>query len=198
MTIRHLNPIELAAGWNISHRTLERWRWSGEGPRYIKIDGQVVYRLEDVEEFEATQLRKSTADPLALLQAEADESLRTAKATKDWLKGAIAKHYADRAQSLRRNAGKDTGTIRFDDGPVTVVADLPKKVDWNQAERAALAKRIRTEGDDPTKYIDIVFKVPEPKFSAWPAHIRSAFEGARTVQVGKPSFRLSLKQEVSK
>jgi predicted site-specific integrase-resolvase len=62
MTVRHLNQIELAARWNISHRTLERWRWSGEGPRYIKIGGRVVYRLEDVEEFEATQLRESTAD----------------------------------------------------------------------------------------------------------------------------------------
>ena len=27
MAIRHLNQIELAARWNISHRTLERWRW---------------------------------------------------------------------------------------------------------------------------------------------------------------------------
>ena len=26
MAIRHLNQIELAARWNISHRTLERWR----------------------------------------------------------------------------------------------------------------------------------------------------------------------------
>lgn len=62
MTVRHLNQIELAARWNISHRTLERWRWSGEGPRYIKIGGRVAYRLEDVERFEATQLRESTAD----------------------------------------------------------------------------------------------------------------------------------------
>ena len=62
MTVRHLNQIELAARWNISHRTLERWRWSGEGPRYIKIGGRVVYRLEDVEAFERNQLRASTAE----------------------------------------------------------------------------------------------------------------------------------------
>lgn len=61
MAIRHLNQIELAARWNISHRTLERWRWSGEGPRYIKIGGRVVYRLEDVEDYEKEQLRASTA-----------------------------------------------------------------------------------------------------------------------------------------
>ena len=31
MATRHLSQIELAARWNISHRTLERWRWTGEG-----------------------------------------------------------------------------------------------------------------------------------------------------------------------
>ncbi len=67
MTIRHLNQIELAARWNISHRTLERWRWSGEGPRYI--GGRVVYCLEDVEEYEREQIRASTADHPSKLAA---------------------------------------------------------------------------------------------------------------------------------
>jgi len=62
VTIRHLNQTELADRWNISHRTLERWRWTGEGPTFLKIGGRVVYRLEDVEAFEAEQTRKSTAD----------------------------------------------------------------------------------------------------------------------------------------
>jgi predicted site-specific integrase-resolvase len=61
MAVRHLNQIELAARWNISHRTLERWRWSGEGPGYIKIGGRVVYPLQDVEAFEQQQRRESTA-----------------------------------------------------------------------------------------------------------------------------------------
>jgi len=63
MAIRHLNQTELAARWNISHRTLERWRWTGEGPQYIKIGGRVVYRQEDVEAYEAEQLRSSTVQP---------------------------------------------------------------------------------------------------------------------------------------
>ena len=47
-----LSQIELAARWKISHRTLERWRWAQEGPRYLKIGGRVVYRVSDVEAFE--------------------------------------------------------------------------------------------------------------------------------------------------
>ncbi len=74
MTVRHLNQKELADRWKISARTLERWRWTGEGPQYIKIGGRVVYRQEDVEAFEANQTRKSTADTEAPLQAAGGRS----------------------------------------------------------------------------------------------------------------------------
>jgi hypothetical protein len=47
----------LAQRWSISARTLERWRWCGTGPRYLKIGGRVLYRLEDIEAYEARQLR---------------------------------------------------------------------------------------------------------------------------------------------
>ncbi len=53
MTTKHLTQIELAQRWRISPRTLERWRWLGLGPAYLKIGGRVVYQLEDVEAFEA-------------------------------------------------------------------------------------------------------------------------------------------------
>ncbi|MBR0658706.1 helix-turn-helix transcriptional regulator [Neoroseomonas oryzicola] len=52
-----LTQVELAHRWTISPRTLERWRWLHQGPRYLKIGGRVVYRLEDIEAFEANQLR---------------------------------------------------------------------------------------------------------------------------------------------
>lgn len=138
------------------------------------------------------------AEQLALLQREAVEALRLAKTACDWLDGAIALKYRDRAHGVRQTAGKDTGTIHFDDGAVTVVADLPKRVDWDQDKLAAVVERIRAEGDDPAEYVDVAIKVPERKFAAWPGHIRSAFEGARTVRTGKPTFRLSLNDEGGK
>lgn len=60
MATRHLSQIELAARWNISPRTLERWRFAGEGPQFVKLGGRVVYRLEDIEAFETEQIRHST------------------------------------------------------------------------------------------------------------------------------------------
>ena len=62
MSVKHLNQIDLARRWSISPRTLERWRWLGQGPRYIKIGGRVVYRVEEIETFEAQQTRASTSE----------------------------------------------------------------------------------------------------------------------------------------
>ena len=55
--IRHLNQVELARRWSLSPRTLERWRWEGRGPWYLKIGGRVVYRLSDIEAYEAGRQR---------------------------------------------------------------------------------------------------------------------------------------------
>jgi predicted site-specific integrase-resolvase len=61
VSTRHLNQDEVAERWGFSPRTLENWRCRGEGPRFLKIGGKVVYRLEDVEAFEQNQLRAKTA-----------------------------------------------------------------------------------------------------------------------------------------
>jgi hypothetical protein len=58
--VHHLNQIELSRRWKVSPRTLERWRWLGQGPRFMKLGGRVAYRIQDVEEFEAEQLREIT------------------------------------------------------------------------------------------------------------------------------------------
>jgi len=57
-----VNQIELSRRWGISPRTLERWRWLGEGLPFVKLGGRVVYRLSDIEAYEGAQLRRSTSD----------------------------------------------------------------------------------------------------------------------------------------
>jgi len=135
------------------------------------------------------------ADVLALLHEDADAALRSAKAAKDWIDGAIARRFSEQSDAHRRAEGKDTGTARFQDGPVTVVAELPKRVDWDQPLLAELVERIKSDGDDPREYVEISFKVSERKFSAWPSHIQSAFQEARTVRVGKETFKLILGED---
>lgn len=132
------------------------------------------------------------ADHLALLQEEAREALDAAKRLQDWIEGIITARYTQRAIGLRVAQGKDTGTVRFEDGAVNVVADLPKRVDWDQAQLAALVERIRAGGEQPGEYVEVSFKVAERNYATWPERIRTAFEAARTVRTGRQTFKLSL------
>ncbi len=56
---RHLTQRELADRWNKSEASIERYRSDGVGPRYLKIGGKVMYRLEDIEQFELDCLHES-------------------------------------------------------------------------------------------------------------------------------------------
>lgn len=60
--LSHLNQVELSRRWKLSPRTLERWRWLKEGPRYLKVGGRVIYRLEDIIAFEEQQLHEAAAN----------------------------------------------------------------------------------------------------------------------------------------
>lgn len=61
--INHLDQEALARRWSISPRTLEDWRWRKIGPRYLKVGGRVIYRLEDVEAYEAERIRDRSLSP---------------------------------------------------------------------------------------------------------------------------------------
>lgn len=56
--VEHFNQIELARRWKISPRTLERWRWLKQGPKFLRIGGRVLYRRTDIEAYEAAHLRE--------------------------------------------------------------------------------------------------------------------------------------------
>lgn len=62
MSVKHLNQRQLADRWDVSEATLERWRTEGIGPVFLKLQGRVLYRVEDVESYETDSLRKSTSE----------------------------------------------------------------------------------------------------------------------------------------
>ncbi|MDA1308604.1 MAG: hypothetical protein O2985_03255 [Proteobacteria bacterium] len=146
--------------------------------------------LADLARLDAGDIAELPAETLLDLQRDVEAALKTAKADKARIDDALIIKYTGHAARLRAEQGKDTGTVRFQDGDVTVSGDLPKRVDWDQAMLADLVDRIRAAGDDPGEYVDLAFKVPERKYTAWPETIRTEFEPARTVRVGKPSFHL--------
>jgi hypothetical protein len=63
VTVKHLNQHQLAQRWDRSEASLERWRSEGIGPVFMKLQGRILYRLEDIEAFEIASLRQSTSYP---------------------------------------------------------------------------------------------------------------------------------------
>jgi len=52
----------LAAHWDVSVRTIQRMRATGDGPAYVKIGKQVRYRPRIVRQYEQDKARRSTSD----------------------------------------------------------------------------------------------------------------------------------------
>ncbi|MGC8504375.1 MAG: hypothetical protein ACP5MM_06230 [Acidithiobacillus sp.] len=49
-----------ATRWNISPKTLQRWRSEGRGPRFMKMSKRVVYPIDEILDYESQALRAST------------------------------------------------------------------------------------------------------------------------------------------
>jgi hypothetical protein len=142
-------------------------------------------------------LANQSSDSLFDLKGQATALLTTAKAVDAWIDKALDLKYSQRAREIRLAEGKDTGVVHFEDGPVHVTVDLPKKVEWDQARLADITRRIAEGGEDPRQYVAISYRVSETKFNAWPEAMRSAFVAARTLKTGKPEYRLSEKKGVT-
>jgi predicted site-specific integrase-resolvase len=51
---------EFAELWGVKRNTLQKWRSNGVGPKYIKRVGRIIYRKDDIAEFERMQTRTCT------------------------------------------------------------------------------------------------------------------------------------------
>ena len=62
----HIPPEKLAERLDVSLRTVERWRITGEGPRFIRVGRRrVVYPVAAVERWEAERTHASRAGEMS-------------------------------------------------------------------------------------------------------------------------------------
>ena len=57
-----MNTLEAASYVRLGKPTLERFRVTGEGPRYAKLGGAVRYRRSDLDEWLASRVIGSTSE----------------------------------------------------------------------------------------------------------------------------------------
>ena len=51
MNNKLIKPLEVAEILLCSERTLEAWRREKKGPCYYKIEGKILYKIEDVDSY---------------------------------------------------------------------------------------------------------------------------------------------------
>ena len=149
------------------------------------IASMSVSQLARLEPLQKHELKKN------LLEASDFLKKQLAK-----LDAALEQAYADQAKASLLESGRDFGTTHIADGPLRIKFDLPKKVTWDQKKLGDIAERVAASGDQVKSYIDIKLSVSESRYTNWPPALQQQFAAARTVEAGKPSFTLTIDEEV--
>jgi hypothetical protein len=154
--------------------------------------------LEDLPGINPAVLLALPIDQLELLVSEAQEQANAAGAVLDNLKSIVATRFEAKAAELRRAAGKDTGVVRVIEGDYEVVADLPKKVIWDQKTISAALDALYAVGDevDMAKLVKVEIKINERAFQDLAPEHQAILLPARTVNTGKPTYSLKPLAEV--
>lgn len=157
--------------------------------------------MNDLTIFPADINEMSVSQLAALSPEQKHEIGKNLDCAIDWLKRARAKFdaaldqcYGEQARILLRESGRDFGTVHLSDGELHIKFELPKKVSWSQKQLTEIAESIIASGEKVDDYLDIKLSVPESRYTNWPPALQQQFAKARTVDAGKPSFRLSLTQ----
>jgi hypothetical protein len=153
----------------------------------------MIHEPEVLDEVGQVFLAELETMPLA----ELDRLIKRVTAAKEaareyeqFLQATLNHRFSERAQELRRQAGKTTGVVRLEEDGYVVIADLPKKPEYDQRKLKDAVEALRKWGENPEDYVSLEIKVSETKYNAWPPGVRQLFEPARTLKVGKPTYKL--------
>lgn len=148
--------------------------------------------LEGLRQMPVSDLIEMPAEHLALLQVDVADAVDAALRMQDCIAAAIALRYEQRAVSARAAAGKNVGTVRLRDDTVEVVVELPRRVEWDPVQLAAIVERLHAGGEDPGQFLEVSLTISEAAYIAWPERVRAAFEPARTVRTDRATYRLEI------
>ena len=146
--------------------------------------------LDEVGNFVMSELETLPLSELDRLIRRVTSAEETARQYRQFLQAVMHHRFNERAQQLRQDAGKSTGTVRFENDGYMVVADLPKRPEYDQKKLKDAVEALRKWGENPDDYVSVEIKVSEAKYGAWPPAVRKLFEPARTVKTGKPLYKL--------
>jgi len=102
---------------------------------------------------------------------------------------AFTSRYGDTFEGQRE---KDTGVVHIEDGDYQVSQDIRKTTTYDQKKIGRVLDLLKSSGEDITEYVEVSYKVPERKWTVWPAQIKRVFEPARIVKASTPKYTVEI------
>jgi hypothetical protein len=137
-----------------------------------------------------SELAELDAGQLELLLEDVAALKAQAKRADEHIYAALNSKYAHDAAIMRQSKNVDTGTVRVPDGDYVIVADLPKKVEWDQVGLSLVEKELIALGEPVDEYIKMKRDVSETAYKSWPSSLKKLFDPHRTVSNGKATYKI--------
>lgn len=149
---------------------------------------QNLIPLSFLDEAKSTEISQLSSEGLRSLMERLNEMAECLKKRKALLEDGLNLKFNQIAQDKLKLDGRDTGTIRFDDGAYTIVAEMPKKVVWDQEKLETIIDKI--PAGERKQYVKATYAIDERKYLSWSDDLRKFFDDARSVHLGKPKFQI--------
>lgn len=193
-------PGRLCLRPSLIHRNLSKWQilplgsFIASPARSHKLSNRIT--LDALVGMKPDDRSAIPADELAMLSDDLDGLKADLRVKSAALTDALAAKYGAQAAARRKAAGADTGTVTVADGEFSIVNAIPKSVTWDQAKLSAVVADMIANGAEPAAYgVVTEYSVTEKTYGALLPNVRAAFEPARTVKPGTPTFKITAKGE---
>jgi hypothetical protein len=151
---------------------------------------------EHIAELDVGAIADLSAAELACILDDLAEQQSRLQRIEARLRSALDLKYGVRVCQARAKATKDYGPVQFEDNGFIIIADMPRRVTWDQAKLEAASEIMRGGwGDDPSDYVKLRLEISESAFASWPRPVRELFQPARKVEIGPTSYRIETQSQ---
>jgi hypothetical protein len=126
-------------------------------------------------------------EELSDLAKRLKEAIYTQDRRKRILNEAMKLRFEDTARAILNQDGKDTGTVRIQDGNTTIIANFRKRVDWDEHE----LMKILAEHPEYKSEVKCALSLDERKYNNFSKDLQAIFEPARSVKISGYEFNFS-------
>ena len=146
--------------------------------------------LVGLGDMSADELQNLTLEQLHEILVWVKRSKNDIRGYESSLHSELAARFKARAAQVRSGLGKESGAARFTQEGFTVLADLPKKVEYDQKKLRLAVDELRACGEDPNDYVAFEISISEARWASFDGETQAHFQDARTVKTGKQTFEL--------